>query len=426
MFNIEQFNTVFSKLYGDDLKALNYHKSRYEKLITTFINHFGDSEFLFFSTPGRTEIGGNHTDHNLGRVLAASVNLDSIAVAAKNNSNQITIYSEGYPSVFIVNLSNLNMNKNETGTTTALIKGIAAKFRELGLKTGGFNACITSEVLQGSGLSSSASIEVLIGTIFNHLFNDGKVQGVEIAKIGKFAENVYFGKPCGLMDQVACAIGGIITIDFKNPEDPMVRRVDFDFGSQNYRLLVVDTGGNHADLTDEYAAVPNEMISVAKILGANVCRDISIESVISNIKEMRSKISDRAILRALHFLQDNERVLKQVQALESGNFHKFLSLVNESGNSSFKWLQNVYSSKNVHKQSVSLALALTEYYLTQIKNPGACRVHGGGFAGTIQVFLHVNNVEQYIILMESVFGKNSVKVLNIRSYGAMQLNSYNK
>lgn len=422
--DFKKLRSIFSEIYcSRDDNVLFKKVERLEKLANKFKQVFQANDLHFFSTPGRTEIGGNHTDHNHGRVLAGSVNLDSIAVAAKVDSSIITIHSEGYSSPFIVNLEQLDKIPVEKETTSALIRGIAARFKQSGFSIGGFNACVTSDVLPGSGLSSSASIEVLIGTIFNYLFNNGKISSQEIAIIGQFAENEYFGKPCGLMDQTTCAVGGIVTIDFKNPQAPLVQKVKFDFAAQNYSLLVVDTGGNHADLTDDYASVPREMKSVAKEFNADVCRNIHYDEFISKIKELRPKVGDRAILRAFHFLGDNARVEKQVNALEQGDFHKFLSLVNDSGNSSFKWLQNIYTTKNIHEQGVSLALAITEKYISEI-GAGACRVHGGGFAGTIQVFLPNAAVEKYIRLIESVFGKGKAVALGIRPHGTLYLNQF--
>jgi len=424
VLDFQKLKPIFNEIYcsGNDL-VINKKINRFEDLIDKFKQRFQDKNLQLFSTPGRTEIGGNHTDHNHGRVLAGSVNLDSIAVAAINQSSIVTMHSKGYPQPFIVNLDQLDKVTNETGTTSALIRGIASRFKQLGFLIGGFNACVTSDVLPGSGLSSSASIEVLIGTIFNYLLNNGKISPQEIAIIGQYAENEYFGKPCGLMDQTTCAVGGIVTIDFKNPKEPVVKKVNFDFASQNYSLLVVDTGGHHADLTDDYASVPREMKSVAKEFNAEVCRDIDYAEFINKIKVLRPKVGDRAILRAFHFLGDNARVEEQVKALEQGDFQKFLSLVNDSGNSSFKWLQNIYTTKNVHEQGVALALALTEQYISDL-GEGACRVHGGGFAGTIQVFLPNIAVPEYIKLIESVFGEGKAVVLSIRPYGTLFLNQF--
>jgi galactokinase len=412
---------ALKNLYGNKETIVEKQQNRYSILKDIFNRKFGELESHFFSAPGRTEIGGNHTDHNHGRVLAGSVNLDSIAIAAKNFDNQIVIYSENYDTSFVVDLSELNVVQEEEGTTNALIRGIAARFNQLGFETGGFNACITSEVLPGSGLSSSASIEVLIGSIFNALYNNNNIPPEKLAMIGQYAENEYFGKPCGLMDQMACAVGGIISIDFENPQNPHIEKVDFDFEGYGYNLLVVDTGGNHADLTEDYASVPREMKSVAEALSAKICREIGYDNLLKEIKSLRAKVGDRAVLRALHFLGDNERVVHQVKALENGDIKYFLELVNESGNSSFKRLQNIYTTQNVHEQGVSLALALTEDFISGI-GEGACRVHGGGFAGTIQVFLPSGAVENYVRLIEAVFGERKVMVLNIRPYGTVYLN----
>ncbi len=423
-FDFQKLKPIFKEIYctRDDL-VIQAKVKRFDQLIEKFKQIFHQSDLHLFSTPGRTEIGGNHTDHNHGRVLAGSVNLDSIAVAAINQSNMITLHSEGYPQPFLVNLDQLDKIASEAGTTSALIRGIAARFKQLGFHIGGFNAWVASDVLPGSGLSSSASIEVLIGTIFNALFNGSKVPPQTIALIGQFAENEYFGKPCGLMDQTTCAVGGIITIDFQNPKEPVVRKVHFDFASQSYSLLVVDTGGNHADLTDEYAAVTKEMKAVAQALGADVCRQIRYHDLIAKINEIRPRLGDRAILRAIHFLGDNARVLEQVSALEKGDFKRFLMLVNESGNSSFKWLQNIYTTKNVREQGVALALAVTEKFIADL-GEGACRVHGGGFAGTIQVFLPNAGVTDYIQLIESIFGTGKALVLSIRPHGSLYLNKF--
>ncbi len=421
--NIKGFEDIFSKIYGKEKSKIDYQFERYNRLLEKFYHRFNHSNLHFFSTPGRTEIGGNHTDHNHGRVLAAAVNLDSIAIAATNESMTVNLFSEGYQKPFIVDLDDLRINAKEEGTTNALIRGIAARFKELGNNVGGFNACCTSDVLQGSGLSSSASIEVLIGTIFNHLFNNGKIAAEKVASFGQYAENTYFGKPCGLMDQMTCAAGGIISIDFEDPGNPRVTKVNFDFAVHDYSLLVVDTGGSHADLTADYASIPEEMKSVANYFGFDFCRQLSKEKFFSQIAELRKKTGDRSLLRVLHFFEDNERVLNQIKALENDDFQNFLSLVNESGNSSFKWLQNVYSTKNVNEQGVPLALALTEKYISEIKE-GACRVHGGGFAGTILVFLPNQTINKYIEMIEEVFGPEKVLVLSIRQEGSVYLNQY--
>lgn len=409
----------FTELYGNNSKNINIQKDRYKRLSEKFIIHFAAKPEYYFSTPGRTEISGNHTDHNHGKVIAASINLDSITAVSKSDS-VVEIFSEGYNNSFNVNLDKLGIIESEASSTNSLIRGIAAGFKIRGLNIGGFKAVITSNVLKGSGLSSSASIEVLIGTIFNHLYNDGEISAEEIAKIGQYAENVYFKKPCGLMDQMACAIGGIISIDFYNPENPIVEKLNFDFFSTGYSLIVVDTEGDHSNLTDDYASIPEEMKSVAKYFGKKFCAEISLDELLNEIKSIRNNVSDRAILRAFHFLGENERVENQKRELTSNNFQKFLDFVNESGNSSFKYLQNIYSVKDYNQQEVSLALAITEKFINQ-KGKGACRVHGGGFAGTIQVFLPEQLVEEYKNLITKIFSDESVKVLSIRNFGSVKL-----
>ena len=421
-FNKSKLENALRILYGEEPGLLNSQFERYKILIDRHTAKFGDSDLHFFSSPGRTELGGNHTDHNHGRVLAASVNLDTISVCNYNNSNDVTIYSEGYDTPFFVNLNELKKEREEEGTISALIRGIAFRFTELGYRIGGFNAFVSSEVLRGSGLSSSASIEVLIGTIFNAFYNENKIPSMRIEMAGQYAENNYFGKPCGLMDQMASAFGGIISIDFENPQAPKVETVDFDFESTEYKIIVVDTGGSHTELTDDYASIPNEMKSVAKFFNKEFCRDVSMNDLLSNCKKLRTEVGDRAILRAMHFIEENEKVVHQVAALRNNDFSKYLELVNQSGDSSFKWLQNIYSPKEVYEQGVSLALAITERYIEEIKE-GACRVHGGGFAGTIQVYLPAKLVEGYIKLIEPVFEKGSAKILTIRSEGAIYINS---
>lgn len=407
-----------SKLYGKDERMLKTQLRRWRNLLAGFSER-GVVPSLF-STPGRTEIGGNHTDHNHGKVLAASVNLDSIAAALKTEDDTITVFSEGYQEPFVVHLDSLRPVDHERGTTSALIRGIAARFRELGYRAGGFRARCTSDVLVGSGLSSSASIEILISTILNALYNNRSVDLLTLAIIGQYAENVYFDKPCGLMDQIACSVGGIVTIDFKDPAKPKVRRVACDFSRTGYSLLVVDTGGNHADLTEEYASIPREMRSVAGHLGKEFLRGISEKELLSTMKELRTTLGDRAVLRALHFLEDDERVDREVSALGRNDFPAFLRLVNESGLSSFRWLQNCYSSRTVREQGIPVALALTERFIEKTGR-GAARVHGGGFAGTIQVFLPKKRVPDYIRLMESVFTPGCVRELSIRMVGTYQL-----
>ncbi len=410
-------NPLFKELYGNDNNVLKHQAERYKNLIEEFVKTHGIDDVMLFSSPGRTEIGGNHTDHQHGRVLAGAVNMDNIAVAAKNNSDIIKIKSAGYPE-FTVNINNLALDKSKFYTSEALVKGICKRLTDLGFKIGGFTAHIHGNVLKGSGLSSSASFEVLIGTIISHLFNDGMLDPVENAKIGQWAENNYFGKPCGLMDQTACAVGGFITIDFKDPSKPVVKSVDFDFMKTGYTLVITDTGGDHANLNDEYASLPTEMKSVAKALGKEVMREVTHEEFIKAIPEIREKVGDRALLRAYHFLGDNERVAKQVTALESGNFNDFLEMVIESGYSSYMYNQNIYTSHDPKKQNVALGLALSEDIL---KGKGAWRVHGGGFAGTIQAFVPNELLDKYVNTLENVFGKGNCHKLFIRPKGSIKV-----
>jgi galactokinase len=407
-------NKAFHELYGSDQVELERNAKRYIALLKQFNSAFSSKDIKFYSSPGRTEIGGNHTDHNWGRVLAGAVNLDNVCVAGKNNSNVIRILSEGYPRLD-VDLVSLKPDMKEHLTSAALVRGICSRFMESGYAIGGFDACIDSEVPKGSGLSSSASFEVLIGAILSHLFNNGKVDPIQNAIIGQYSENNYFGKPCGLMDQTACAMGGLITIDFKDPSKPVVKRVNFDFGATGFSLVITDTGGNHANLNDEYASLPTDMKAVASELGAKVLRQVTLEQIIEIAPKIRKKVGDRAILRAIHFQGDNQRVADQVAALENNDFKSFLGMVTESGYSSFMYNQNVYPVNNVREQGVSLALALSEIML---KGEGAWRVHGGGFAGTIQAFVPKKLLDRYVKTLEHIFGKGSCHILFIRHQGA--------
>ena len=410
-------NAIFKSLYGDDTLVLKKQGDAYSNLLNRFRTEFGQSDAELFSSPGRTEIGGNHTDHNMGRVLAGSVSLDNIAVAAKNNSGIIRINSAGYPA-FEVDISDLEPRENEKFRSAALVRGIVAELIRAGYRCEGFDACIDGRVPKGSGLSSSASFEVLTGAIISHLFNDGKLDPAKNAMIGQYAENKYFGKPCGLMDQTACAVGGLITIDFQYPAKPRVSKVDFDFTSSGFSLVITDTGGDHADLNEDYALLPREMKSVASALGANVLREVTLKDIVKAIPELRDKTGDRAILRAYHFQQDNSRVVRQVEALNNGNFGAFLKMVIESGYSSFMYNQNIYSPHSTREQGVALGLALSEIML---RDKGAWRVHGGGFAGTIQAFVPADALDEYIYKMEKVFGSGACHKLFIRNEGAIRL-----
>jgi len=422
IFDRELIKGTFSRLYGHNDQVLAGQLERY-RLLTEWLSEVfpGDENIYLFSTPGRVEIGGNHTDHNLGKVLAAGVNLDAAAAACKNSQNRITLYSRGYTPAFSVDLADLEMKAVERGSTSALIRGIAGRFRALGYHIGGFDACLDSQVMPGSGLSSSATIEILIATILNTLFNRGEIGAKALALAGQYAENQYFGKPCGLMDQLTCALGGIVSIDFKDPQKPAVRKVAFDLKQPDFALLVVNTGGSHELLTQEYSAIRQEMESVAQALGHKVCRQVSETEILGNLARLRRQVGDRAVLRALHFLDENRRVDEQVEALEKRDFSRFLDLVSASGNSSCRWLQNCFTGSDSRNQGVSLALALSERYIRQI-GKGACRVHGGGFAGTILALLPGPGVPGYTRLMEGVFGRDCVLTLDIRALGSLCLN----
>lgn len=401
--------SIFEELYGTDAATLKEQADRYIAQLNDFKATFNTEDVLLFSSPERTEVGGNHTDHQLGRVLAGAVNLDNIAVATPNGSNVVRIKSVGYPQ-FEIDLSDLNINDSQFSTSSSLVKGICARLKQLGYAIGGFDAVIEDRVPEGSGLSSSASFEVLIGAILSHLFNHGKLDPVENAKIGQWAENNLFGKPCGLMDQTACSVGGLITIDFENPAAPIVKALDFDFAKTGYSLVITNTGGSHANLDSEYALLPSEMKSVAKELGHEVLRPVTMDQVVEAIPGLRKNVGDREILRAIHFQADNSRVVEEVSALESGDFNTFLGLVIESGNSSYMYNQNIYSQtkdnfdSNMAEQGVSLGLALSEHVL---KGKGAWRVHGGGFAGTIQAFVPNNLLDKYTSTLEHVFGEGN-------------------
>lgn len=413
---------LFAKLYGTGEACYQSQLDRYETLIQNYTEHFNEEPLSLFSSPGRTEIGGNHTDHNRGLVLAASINLDTIAAVKKSDSGVIRVFSGGYPDVFSISLNDLSKKGSERETTTSIIRGIAAKFKDEGYQIGGFNAYISSNVTVGSGLSSSASIEVLIGTILNTLYNHSKIAPEQIAKVGQYAENRYFDKPCGLMDQMAIAIGGTIMIDFNDFKNPAIKKINFNLSSYNYSLILVNTGGNHVDLNDEYTNVYREMQSVARQFALNDCRDLTYSEILGRIPDLRETVGDRAILRAIHFLNDNERVLDEVATLKKGDIERFLDLVKESGDSSCKYLQNCYSSRNPGEQGIPLALAITEMFFKGRANKAGWRVHGGGFAGTIQAFIPNEDVPAYVALITSVFGEDAVSVLAIRPVGAICIN----
>jgi len=408
-------NPFFKEIYGTDATVLKEQADRYVKYMNLFNELYGSDEVTLLSSPGRTEVGGNHTDHQLGRVLAGAVNLDNIAVAAPNGTNTVKITSVGFDP-FEVDLSNLEVTEFKV-TPGNLVKTIAKGVKELGLQIGGFNAVIHGCVPEGSGLSSSASFEVLIGAIFSYLFNDGKLDPVDNAKIGQKAEHAC-KKFCGLMDQTACAVGGFITIDFADKANPIVKALDFDFATTGYSLVITNTGGSHGGLDEEYNALPGEMKSVAKELGQEVLRPLSMEDVVKGIPTIREKVGDRALLRSIHFQADNARVVEQVAALEGGKFDKFLELVIESGFSSYMYNQNIFVGGHTKEQNVALGLALSDLVL---KGKGAWRVHGGGFAGTIQAFVPNDLLDTYISTLESVFGKGNCHKLFIRSKGSVKV-----
>ncbi len=385
------------------------------KLNQGFLDTFGHMPIQYFSAPGRTEIGGNHTDHQRGRVLAGAVNLDTVAAVAVNGTNEIRIQSEGYPMT-VVDLGQLDPNEAEYNTTTALVRGVAAAFAAKGCQVAGFDAYVTSTVLPGSGLSSSAAYEVLIGTMINHLFFGGEVSQPEIAKIGQYAENVFFGKPCGLMDQMASAVGGLVTIDFYDKENPVIEPIDFDFASCGHALCIIDSRASHADLTDEYAAITIELKKICAFFGMDVLTQIDEAGFYAAIPALRESCGDRAVMRAIHFYRENQRVMEQVSALKKGDFDAFLSLVKESGYSSYMYLQNVIPAGYKEHQNVALALALCQHYLN---GKGAFRVHGGGFAGTVQAFVPFEILDDFRKGIDGVLGEGACHVLSIRPQGGV-------
>ena len=413
-------------IYLDESK-LNYQKERYEKAVNAFIDLYPeniDSDLSIVSAPGRTEVGGNHTDHQHGQVLAASINDDAIAIVSESDEsseNMVHIKSEGYDMITI-DLNDISKKDSEEGTTLALIKGVLAGCKDRGYAIGGFNAYITSDVLGGSGLSSSAAFETVIGNIISYLFNDGTIDDVTIAIIGQYAENIYFGKPCGLMDQMACSVGSLCHIDFGKSDEagrPEIEKIELDMNAEGYSLCITDTKGSHADLTPDYAAVPAEMKSVAAFFGKDVLIQVPEDEVIAKIPEIRTKLGDRAVLRALHFYEENKRVEAEASALKNKDFKEFIKNVKASGNSSFKFLQNVYTNRDVATQNVSIALCISEMVLGE--TGGVSRVHGGGFAGTIQAFVRNEKVQEYKKALDNIFGEGSCAVLKIRKYGGIKV-----
>ena len=414
LFAEGQYDELLMDIYLDEAK-IAYQKDRYVKAIEKFETFYGESDVEIYSAPGRSEISGNHTDHQHGEVLAASINLDAIAIVKKNDV--IRVVSDNYDMITI-SLDDIDKKDEEEGTTTALIKGVLAGLKDRGNEIGGFDAYVTSDVLIGAGLSSSAAFETIIGTIVSGLYNDMKVSAVDIAIIGQYAENVYFGKPCGLMDQMACSVGSLVHIDFADKANPIIDPVSFDFAKYGYSLCITDTKGSHADLTHEYAAVPAEMRAAAAVLGKEVLHGTTLEELLEKSAEIREKAGDRAYLRAIHFVTENVRVQNAVAALRAEDFDGFLKMIKSSGDSSYKYLQNVYTSQDVQHQNVSVALAVSDAILG---TNGVCRVHGGGFAGTIQAFVKNEAVAQYKATLDKVFGEGACEVLKIRKYGGMKV-----
>ena len=415
MLESEKSRKLMTALYGE--AAVDANIERYQNLVKSFQKKFAEEDVTLFSSPGRTEISGNHTDHNHGKVLAGSINLDCVGVAAKNNSSKVHIISETFNQSFIIDLNDLSPSDKKAGTID-LVEGLLQGFKESGYEVGGFNAYITSNVISAAGVSSSASFEMLLCSILNTFFNEGRMDTVAYAHIGKYSENVYWDKASGLLDQMACAVGGLITIDFLEPASPVVEKIDFDFSSQNHSLIIVNTGKGHADLSADYSSVPIEMKKVAEFFGKEVCAEITEEEVIGHLAEVREYAGDRSVLRALHFFEENKRVEAEVKALKEGRFSDFLNNITASGNSSWKWLQNCFTNSAYQEQGITVALALTELFIAG-KQRGACRVHGGGFAGVIMAMLPNDLVEEYVAYIEKALGEGNAYRMSIRPYGAI-------
>lgn len=411
-----KLEAAISRLYGP--AALPVQADRYRRLLQGLERTYGPGgRAAVFSAPGRTEIGGNHTDHQHGRVLAGSVDLDVIAAVAPSGDGTIRIQSEGFP-MDVVELDDLEVHPEEANTSAAIIRGIAAWFRRQGCRLEGFNAYTTSNVLKGSGLSSSAAFEVLVGNIVNSLFFDGRCTPIQLAQIGQYAENVYFGKPSGLLDQMGSSVGGMVTIDFQDNANPLVERVDFDFAASGHALCIIDSGADHADLTDEYAAVPGELGGICAYFGRSVLREVPESEFYAALPALRRKAGDRAVLRAIHIYDENRRVGEQVEALRRNDFGAFLGQIRASGLSSWRYLQNVVPAGYTRHQEVALALALCEGLL---RGRGACRVHGGGFAGTIQAFVPLDMLDAFRTEMDRALGDGACHVLTIRPVGGVRL-----
>jgi len=416
---------LFINLYGNAQAILEGQKKRYCDLIEQFRNRYGDMDICIFSSPGRTEIGGNHTDHNHGKVLASSIQFDCIAVVAPAADGLIHFCDKVYNEDYTIDIVNINPPNGEKGSP-ALIRGMMDGFRKADYKVGGFYGCFASDVIPASGVSSSASFEMLVCQIINELYNSGIIPVEKLASIGRHAENVWWNKASGLLDQMACGIGGIVSIDFENPDSPLVEKVPFDFNALGYRLILVNTGGNHAELSGEYSSVPNEMKKVARHFNCETLRGVSVEDIAKDLPVIRSNCGDRAVMRAFHFIEENARVDAEIAALKANNFSEFLRLINDSGNSSWKWLQNVYvPSDCIQNQSVSVSLALTEIFISRhgLTGKAACRIHGGGFAGVIQVFLPNEYVDAYKQWMLNALqaADNPVFIMSIRPCGMIRV-----
>ena len=392
-------------------------QARLRVLNEGFRAEFSADPTHYFSAPGRTEICGNHTDHQRGRVLATAVNLDALAAVRENGLNQLRVKSEGYP-LYLVALEELQPRREKQNTTLALIRGVAAGLQQLGCPLSGLDIFVTSQVLPGSGLSSSAAFEVLMATVLNSMFFGASLSHMELAKVAQYAENVYFGKPCGLMDQMASAVGNLVEIDFSDPEAPVVTPLAFDFSAAGHALCIIDSGASHADLTGEYAAIPAELGKICAHFGKNVLTEIDETEFYAALPALRKTCGDRAVLRAMHFYGENRRVPQAADALRRGDFDKFLSLIRESGRSSFMYLQNITPAGAIANQDMAITLALCEKYLG---NSGAFRVHGGGFAGTCQAFVPYEKLESFVSGIEAVLGQGACHVLSIRPEGGTEL-----
>lgn len=416
--NKGEFDAVLKELYGSSDTVIEKQKMRYTQAVNSFAQLYPNRDDIYvYSAPGRTEIGGNHTDHQHGCVLAAAVNLDVISVTAFHDEGVIRLKSEGYPQD-IVRLSDLSVQPEEKGRSSSIIRGIASHFADMGVEIGGFDAYTTSDVLSGSGLSSSAAFENLIGTVIDKHYNNGAAGAVEIAKIGQYAENEYFGKGSGLMDQMVSSVGGFVFIDFHDTENPIIERHSFNFERAGYCICITDTKGSHADLTDDYVSIPAEMKHVAQQFGKEVLRDVDESEFYKSIPKLRAKCTDREILRAAHFFGENERAKLEAEALEQGDTDKFFALVRSSADSSANLLQNLYSCKKPSEQGISLAIMMSKKILG---DGAAVRVHGGGFAGTIQAFVPIDKSEEYSRSMNELFGEGSCYILRIRPVGGIEI-----